>query len=163
MIEYLNDSIVWWHWIIVGLVLIISEMATGTFITFGLGLAAVLVGVVDLIIPVGFNYQLLIWIILSVVIIAAMFKWFKSQPTVSESGQSNYRLDTLGTVTEEIHSHKRGSVTFDAPVLGNTKWHASSDSDLKKGSRVEIIEINGQLIKVAPHKGTSKIGDTHNK
>lgn len=150
MIEFLDHYIVWWHWVVLGLVFIISEMATGTFISLGLGLAAVIVGVIELLTGMGIVYQLLLWIILSVAIIAALFKWFKSQPTVSETGQSSYRFDTLGTVTEPIRPHHRGKVTFDAPVLGNTVWHATSSHDLPGGTRVTIVEVNGQLIEVAP-------------
>jgi len=150
MVELLNHYIVWWYWVVLGLLFIITEMATGTFISLGLGVAAIIVGLVDLPLGMGIVYQLLLWIILSVAIIAALFKWFKSQPTVSETGQSSYRFDTIGTVSEEIRPHHRGKVTFDAPVLGNTVWHATSSFDLPKGSRIEIVEVNGQLIDVAP-------------
>ncbi|MEA3418260.1 MAG: NfeD family protein [Campylobacterota bacterium] len=150
MIEFLNDSVVWWHWIIVGLLLIILEISTGTFITLGLGIAAVLVGLIDLVVPMGFTIQLLVWIILSIILITALFKWFKTQPTVSDSGQSNYRFDTPGTVTQVIRPHQRGKVMFDSPVLGNTDWYATSDHELAEGTRVQIIEVNGQLIEVAP-------------
>ena len=150
MVEFLNQYVVWWHWVVLGLVFIITEMATGTFISLGLGVAAIIVGLVDLLAGMGVVYQLLLWIILSVAIIAALFKWFKSQPTVSETGQSSYRFDTLGTVTQEIHPHHRGKVAFDTPVLGNTVWHATSDYDLPEGSRIKIVEVNGQLIEVAP-------------
>jgi len=155
MIEYLNDSVVWWHWIILGLILIISEMATGTFISLGLGVAGILVGLIDLVIPMGFTYQLVVWIILSILLITALFKWFKGQPTVSDSGQSDYRFDTPGTVTQAIHPHQRGKVAFDSPVLGNTNWYASSGYELEEGTRVKIIEVSGQLIEVAPLKGAS--------
>ena len=150
MIEYLNDSVVWWHWIVLGLILIISEMATGTFISLGFGVAGIIVGLIDLVIPMGFAYQLAVWIILSILLITTLFKWFKSQPTVSESGQSDYRFDTPGTVIQAIHPHQRGKVTFDSPVLGNIDWHASSDYELAEGTRVKIIEVSGQLIEVAP-------------
>ena len=150
MVEFLNQYVVWWHWVVLGLIFIITEMATGTFISLGLGVAAIIVGLIDLLLEMGVVYQLLLWIILSVAIIAALFKWFKSQPTVSETGQSSYRFDTLGTVTEEIHPHHRGKVAFDTPVLGNTVWYATSDYDLPEGSRIKIVEVNGQLIEVAP-------------
>ena len=149
MFEALNSSIVWWHWIIVGLVLIISEMATGTFISLGFGIAALVVGAVDVIIPLGFTYQLGLWIVLSLIVVFALFKWFNSQPTVSSTGQSNYGFDTLGSVTQAIHPHKRGKVVFDTPVLGNTEWHATSRDELAKGSRIKIVDVNGQLIEVA--------------
>jgi membrane protein implicated in regulation of membrane protease activity len=149
MIEILNNSIVWWYWIVVGLILIISEMATGTFITLGFGMAAIVVGAIDLMVPLDFIYQLSIWIVLSMVIVFALFKWFRSRPTISSTGQSDYGFDTLGSVTEEIDPHKRGKVTFDTPVLGNTEWYATSKEKLIEGSRIRIVEVNGQLIEVA--------------
>ena len=149
MIALLNETVLWWHWIVFGIVLLIIEMSTGTFFILGLGVAAIVVGIVDTLFGTSFTVELSIWMVLSILAIAAWFKWFK-EPPVTDSGQSNYRLDTLGTVLEEIHPHARGKVTFDTPVLGNTSWHATSKVDLDKDTRVKIVEINGQLIEVEP-------------
>jgi hypothetical protein len=78
------------------------------------------------------------------------FKWFKKQEDVTSSGQSNLNLDIIGTVIETIEPHARGKVTFDTPVLGSTKWAATATESIVEGSRVKILEINGQLIMVAP-------------
>jgi len=149
LIALLNETVLWWHWIVFGIVLLIIEMSTGTFFILGLGVAAIVVGIVDTLFGTSFTVELSIWMVLSILAIAAWFKWFK-EPPVTDSGQSNYRLDTLGTVLEEIHPHARGKVTFDTPVLGNTSWHATSKVDLDKDTRVKIVEINGQLIEVEP-------------
>jgi len=151
MIEFLDHTVAWWFWIIAGLVLIILEISTGTFITLGLGIAALIVGLLDLIFPMGLIYQLSIWIILSIAIITLLFKWFKQQETVSDTGQSTYTFDTLGVVVEEIHPHSRGKVSFDTPVLGSTKWSATAEETLEVGTRIRIVEVNGQLIRVAKH------------
>jgi len=42
MLAVLNETIVWWHWIVIGLVLLILEMNTGTFVMLGLGTLLVL-------------------------------------------------------------------------------------------------------------------------
>ncbi|MBA1420488.1 MAG: NfeD family protein [Epsilonproteobacteria bacterium] len=149
MIGFLNETVLWWHWIVFGIVLLIIEMSTGTFFMLGLGVAAIVVGIVDTLLGTSFTVELSIWMVLSILAIGAWFKWFR-EPPVTDSGQSNYRLDTLGTVLEEIHPHARGKVTFDSPVLGNTSWHATSKVDLDKNTRVKIVEINGQLIEVEP-------------
>jgi hypothetical protein len=124
-------------------------MTMGTFFVLGLGIAAILVGILDVFLKTSFTVELTIWMILSILVIAVWFKWFREKP-VTESGQSNYRLDTLGVVMEDIQPHSRGKVTFDTPVLGNTSWHAISKVDLDKGTRVKIVQINGQLIEVEP-------------
>jgi len=147
LIAFLNETVLWWHWIVFGIVLLIVEMSTGTFFMLGLGVAAILVGIIDTLLGTSFTVELSIWMLLSILAIITWFKWFK-EPPVTDSGQSNYRLDTLGTVLEEIHPHARGKVTFDTPVLGNTSWHATSKVDLEKNTRVKIVEVNGQLIEV---------------
>jgi len=150
MIAFLNETILWWHWVVFGLILLIIDTSTGTIIIFWLGLAAVLVGIIDTYISTSFTAELSIWIILSSIIIAIWLKFFKVASTTT-SGQSNYRLDTLGTVMEEILPHSRGKVTFDSPVLGNTSWFATTTKiQMPIGTRVKIVQINGQLIEVEP-------------
>jgi len=148
VVAFLTETVTWWYWIILGILLIILEMGTGTFITLGFGIAAVFIGLLDLLFSPNFLIQITVWILLSIVIITVLFKYFKSQPTVSSSGQSDHGLDTRGTVTEAIEQYGRGKVRFDTPVLGNTLWHATSETDLDVGQRVSIEEVNGQLIKV---------------
>ena len=151
LIEFLNETVLWWHWIVFGVALLIWDMSMGTFFILGLGIAAIIVGILDIFLDTSFTLELTIWMILSILVITAWFKWFREEP-VTESGQSNYRLDTLGVVMEDIQPHSRGKVTFDTPVLGNTSWHAISKVDIDKGSRVKIVQINGQLIEVEPIK-----------
>ena len=151
MIEFLNETVLWWHWIVFGIGLLILDMTMGTFFILGLGVAAIIVGVMDIYLGLSFTVELTIWMILSILAIAAWFKWFRENP-ITDSGQSNYRLDTLGIVMEDIQPHSRGKVTFDTPVLGNTSWHAISKVDIDKGTRVQIVQINGQLIEVEPIK-----------
>ena len=149
MIEFLNETVLWWHWIVMGVILLILEMNMGTFFMLGLGVAAILVGVIDSLMGTSFKTELFIWMVLSILAVAAWFKWFRAKP-ITDSGQSNYRLDTLGTVMEDIQPHSRGKVAFDTPVLGNTSWHATAKVDINKETRVKIVEINGQLIQVEP-------------
>lgn len=151
MIALLNETVLWWHWIVFGIALLILDMSMGTFFILGLGVAAIIVGVIDTFVGTSFTVELTIWMILSILAIMAWFKWFR-EPPLTDSGQSNYRLDTLGVVMEDIQPHSRGKVTFDTPVLGNTSWHAISKVDIDKDTRVQIVQINGQLIEVEPIK-----------
>ena len=150
MVEFFTEYITWWHWVALGIFFIILEMATGTFVVLGFGIAAVFVGLLDLIMGMNFLMEVGVWIVLSIVIITISFKYFKTQPTVSNTGQSNFGFDTLGTVTKAIAPHTRGTVRFDTPVLGNTSWSATSNLELEVNTRVTIQEVQGQLISVIP-------------
>ena len=152
MVEFLTQNIVWWHWIVLGILLIIAEMGTGTFIVLGFGIAAILIGLLDLIAAPNFVIQVTLWTLLSIVSITLLFKYFKHQSAISTTGQSDHGFDTLGTVTDTIEANRRGKVRFDTPVLGNTLWHATSREKIGKGERVRIEKVNGQLISVAPAK-----------
>jgi len=147
MIEYLSTELLWWHWIAFGLFLVTSEIFIGTFMMLGFGVAAMLVGATDNLFKTSVETEITLWIILSIL---SLFLWFKylRTPQKENSGQSNYTLDTLGTVTTAISSNGRGEVKFDTPVLGNTTWFATSKEEISKDSRVSIVEVKGQLIEV---------------
>ena len=147
MIEILNEVVLWWHWMVFGLVLLLLELLTGTFMVLTLAVGAILVGLISFFILLSFNSELTLWIVFSLVGVGIWFKFLRDK-SIKKSGQSNYRLDTLGTITKEIKVNQRGEVVFDTPVLGNTTWVATSDEEIGKGERVRIVEINGQLIKV---------------
>jgi len=147
MIETLNEIVLWWHWIVFGILLLILEMFTGTFLMLGLAIAGILVGISDELFKTSLNFELSLWMALSILVFILWFKWFKN-PTISQSGQSNYDFNTLGTILEEVGPQQRGRVIFNTPVLGNSSWYAISKSNISIGSRVRIIEVHGQLIEV---------------
>jgi hypothetical protein len=147
MLEYLTSNLLWWHWVVFGLLLITTEIFLGTFLMLGLGVAAMIVGAIDLLFFLTISSKLLLWILFSVLSIMIWFKYLKDV-NVDYAGQSNYSLDTEGVVVEPIEAYGRGKVKFDTPVLGNTIWHATSKEDIPAGSRIKIVEIKGQLIVV---------------
>lgn len=148
MIEYLSTNLLWWHWIAFGIGLLTLEIFSGTFMMLGLGLSAIIVGTIDVFYPISVEMELSIWMILSLIAIALWFKYMKDN-SVETSGQSNYSLETEGVVTQEILKNGRGQVRFDTPVLGNTTWAATSKETLTENTRVQIVEVKGQLIVVA--------------
>jgi len=147
MLEYLTTDLLWWHWVVFGLILITTEIFLGTFLMLGLGVAAMIVGIMDLLFFFALNTELFLWIVLSLLSIIIWFKYLKDV-NIDHTGQSNYSLDTQGIVVEPIEAYGRGKVKFDTPVLGNTIWHATSKEDIPAGSRIKIVEIKGQLIVV---------------
>ncbi len=147
MLEYLTTNLLWWHWVVFGLILITTEIFLGTFLMLGLGVAAMLVGATDNLLSLSLEMELALWIILSLISIVLWFKYLKDN-SIEYSGQSNYSLTTQGVVEETIEANGRGKVKFDTPVLGNTIWHATSKEEISAGSRIKIVEIKGQLIVV---------------
>jgi membrane protein implicated in regulation of membrane protease activity len=147
MLEFLTNSLLWWHWITFGILLITVEIFIGTFFMLGLGVSAIIVGVVTFFSTISLEIELTLWILLSLVSIAIWFRYLKDE-SIENSGQSNYSLKTEGTIEESIEAYGRGKVKFDKPVLGNTIWYATAKENIKLTTRVRIVEVKGQLIEV---------------
>jgi membrane protein implicated in regulation of membrane protease activity len=148
MIEFLINELLWWHWIIFGLILLILEILTGTFIMLGLGIGAAIVGISDLIFELNLNSELITWSIGSIIIIVILFKFFKKEAYIDKSGQSHYAIGTKGVVEEPIEAYGRGKVRFNTPILGNTVWYATAKENIPILSHVRVVDIKGQLIEV---------------
>jgi membrane protein implicated in regulation of membrane protease activity len=147
MLLLLSEQILWWHWIIFGILLLTLDIFIGTFMILGFGLAAIMVGVVSAFYPISIEVALGILILLSIVNIIIWFRYIKGNKKES-LGDSSYSLEAQGVVTKDIYKNDRGEVHFDTPVLGNSIWSAISKEDLPKDSRVKIVEIKAQLIEV---------------
>jgi membrane protein implicated in regulation of membrane protease activity len=147
MIEFLSVYMLWWHWLILGSILVVAEIFIPSFVTIWLGLSAIIVGFMDLYFETSFATELTVWILLSLFFVFLWFKVFKPK-RASNSGQSDNSFDVNGSVIEKIGKGKKGRVKFDSPVLGDTQWYAIADEDLEAGSRVEIREVRGQLMYV---------------
>ena len=147
MIETLLTQTLWWHWIVFGLVLIVAEIVMPLFVIIWFGLSALIVGIADLAFETSFMSELSLWMILSPLLLFIWFRFLKDKSS-TPSGQSDFKLDAKAIVIETIPHGERGKVRFEAPVLGSSEWHATSDANLEKGTVVRIEDINGQLIKV---------------
>lgn len=147
MIDFLSHAIAWWHWIIIGIVVMIFEMVSFTFIFLAFGIAFIFVGIIDFFFATDINTELIIWITLSTAFIIIWYMFFRTK-LISHAGQSSNMLDTMGRVEAEIKAYERGKVMFDIPVLGSKRWSASAKENIKEGARIRILEVKGQLLMV---------------
>ena len=71
-------ELAYWHWVVFGVVLVLSEIALSTFFILWFGVAAIIVGVLLLIWPaLDVNWQIFIWTVLSVMLAVLWFKYLK--------------------------------------------------------------------------------------
>ncbi len=140
-------ELLWWHWVVFGLILAVSEIFMPLFVVIWFGLSAIIVGIIDFGFDISLMSQLLIWLLLSIIFLTIWFIFLRDK-SITKSGQSNFKLETKGVVTQKISPTHKGRVKFIEPVLGDSEWFAISDEEIDKGSTIKIVEINGQLIKV---------------
>jgi len=144
----------WWHWMVLGIVLVLLELAIPAFFIIWFGLGAVVVGIAVLVMPaLGIAAQVVIWIIASVAFVVLWIKVFKAQVHRTRVGLSQGQFaGEVGLVTREIKPFQNGQVRFQKPILGSDVWEAMSNEDIRSGDRVEVLGVEGNVVRVTPRR-----------
>ncbi len=148
-------EILWWHWLVLGLLLILAELATaGGFYVIFFGVAALVVGVLS-----GFDLagplwvQLLLFSALSLASLllfrARLLEWVQHDPQRPE-------IDTLvgeiGIASDELAPGTVGKVE-----VRGAAWSArnTTSSPLGRGVRVRVVRVDGLTLDVEPEGARS--------
>lgn len=138
-----------WHWVIFGIALMISEAFLGSFFVFWFGAAAIVVGVVLYLAPeLSLAIQLLLWGALSSIAAFGWFRYLKPlSPDRTKAGLSRESLlGEIGQVLSPPSGEKRGMLRFPAPVLGSDEWLIISQDNLLPGDRVNVVDVSGNTL-----------------
>ncbi|MBS1210418.1 MAG: hypothetical protein H6R19_2816 [Proteobacteria bacterium] len=139
----------WWHWLIVGFVLCISELAVPAFVLIWLGLAALILGGLLLIFPLSLTTQLLIWAILSTALVFVWLRVFRSKDQTIRIGTSNAALGEIGLLVRDVMPFQSGEVLFQRPLMGSDRWNCIAETKLNAGCRVRVVGVEGNMLKVS--------------
>ena len=80
-------ELLWWHWLVLGMVLIGIEMLTPTFFLIWFGLGALLVGAVVAMARLSFAVQVLGWAVASLLMTWVWMRYFRN-PDRTHAGQA---------------------------------------------------------------------------
>ncbi|MCB1931531.1 MAG: NfeD family protein [Candidatus Accumulibacter sp.] len=143
----------WWHWIVLGLVLTMGELAVPAFFVVWFGIAAAGVGLVLLAAPgLSLSTQLLLWAAMSTALVWIWFRHLRPR-TMTAVGTSAARVaGEVGVLVADITPNGRGQVRFQKPILGADAWEAYADSAIAAGERVRIVAVEGSYVKVEKEK-----------
>ena len=139
----------YWHWIVFGIALMLSEIFIGSFFIVWFGAAAVVVGLLVLPLPnMSGTAQLVIWAISSASFALAWFKLIKPlNIDKTKAGLSKEALlGEVGQVLQVPSGDKRGKVRFPAPVLGSDEWLIISHEAVSIGDRVSVVDLSGNAL-----------------
>ncbi len=140
------ESITYWHWWILAAALIILEVfAPGAFFLW-LGIAAGVVGGLIYLTPnLAWEYQVLVFSVLSVVSILVWRKYFRTTPEETDEPALNRRgeqyVGRVFTLTEPI-VNSMGKIRVD-----DTTWKIRGE-DCPVGTRVEVTGVDGTIFEV---------------
>ena len=141
--------LLYWHWIVFGLALMVTEIFLGSFFIFWFGAAATFVGLLLVLFPeLSETTQIMIWAITSTAFALAWFKIIKPlNVDKTKAGLSREALvGEIGQVLKVPTGEKRGKVRFPAPVLGSDEWLIISQDELNIGDRVSVVDLSGNSL-----------------
>ena len=145
-------SLLYWHWILLGIALVLMEIALPSFITLWLGAAAIVVGLLLLAMPdMSFTLQILIWTVMSVLLTWGWFKFMKPL-SVDRTMAGLSREQIIGQAGQVLRvplDGGKGLLRFPAPILGADEWQFISQDELKIGDRVRVTELSGNSLIVS--------------
>lgn len=147
----MNFELLYWHWIVLGGVLILMELVITTFFILWFGVAAVLMGIVLLFAPdLPLTWQLLGWTLLSLLMAILWFKFIK--PLSVDKTQAGLSREAIvgqvGQVIAVPRGEQRGRLRFPAPILGNDEWNILSQDAVREGDRVRVKDVLGNALMV---------------
>lgn len=141
-------ELAWWHWMVLGMVLVALEMLVPTFFLMWFGLGALLVGVVALFAVLGFAAQLVLWAVASMAMMGIWIRFFKI-PDRNRAGQAKEGVVGIaGLLTRPVTETENGEILFQRPVLGSDRWPVVADAPIAAGEKVKVVDVLGQTLKV---------------
>ena len=141
--------LLYWHWIVFGLALMVTEIFLGSFFIFWFGAAATFVGLLLVPFPeLSETTQIIIWAITSTAFALAWFKIIKPlNVDKTKAGLSREALvGEIGQVLKVPTGEKRGKVRFPAPLIGSDEWLIISQDELNIGDRVSVVDLSGNSL-----------------
>jgi len=147
VIEWL-DNAVYWHWWVLGVVLIILEAFSPGVYFIWMGVAAGVVGLVALLVPsLGWEFQLLIFALVSVASVFLVRLFLQRRPIATDQPKLNRRGE----------QYIGRTFTLDTPIVNglgkirvdDSTWKIEGE-DCSAGSKVVVIGVDGVVLRVEP-------------
>lgn len=140
------EDVTFWHWWVLAITLVILEVFAPGAIFLWLGVAAGVVGFILLLIPsVSWEWQLLIFSVISVLSIVLWRKYQKGHPTETDQPRLNRRGEQYVGRTftlDEPMKNGLGKIRVD-----DTTWKISGE-DCDGGTKVTVTGVDGVLLKI---------------
>jgi membrane protein implicated in regulation of membrane protease activity len=140
-----------WHWIVLGVALCVTEIFLTSFTALWFGLGAFIVAVLLLISPnLPLPAQLAVWAVSTGVLAAAWFRYFKPrmQDRTKAGISREAAVGQTGMIIKAGTEHARGVVRFTVPLLGDAEWPYICETALQEGDRCRVIDVLGNALLV---------------
>jgi membrane protein implicated in regulation of membrane protease activity len=145
MADYFS-TLLFWHWWVLGLVLVVIEMVAPGFFLLWIGLAAGVTGLILFIAPgLGWQAQFLIFGVLAISSVVAARYYIRRNPIETDDATLNRRgSQYIG----QIFNLDEAIVNGIGKVRVGDGWWRAQGPDLPAGERVKVVGVEGTMLKV---------------
>lgn len=144
-------QVLYWYWLVFGMILVLLELAVPSFTIFWFGLGALVVGALLMLIPgLSLTWQILVWVLASTAFVLYWFRVLKPRMTDrTKAGISREAvLGETAMVTRLPEGDRRGEMRFSVPMLGSETWSFICADDVAVGDRVMVQDVSGNTMMV---------------
>ncbi len=142
---------VYWHWLVLGIMLIIGEIFIPSFTILWFGLGALVVGLIMTLVSLGLSFQILLWTVSSVTF-AILWFWLIKPKAADRNNRELARQSSVGEAGQVIKlptATTKGKLRFTTAVLGRDEWEFVCEANVRLGDRLAVKEISGDHLLVA--------------
>jgi len=133
-----------WVWAIVIAISLIIEFITMQMVSIWLALGGVVGLILAIIGGISIEIQIVIMVIVSLISIIFLRKFaLKYLNNTSEDKKAEVLIGKTGKIVDNITKDNNGTVKINGVI-----WTAYAEKDLANGEEVEVIEVNGNKLKV---------------
>lgn len=140
------DQLLYWHWWVLAVILLILEVFSPAAIFMWIAAAASVIGLVKLGVPsMAWELQFLLFSALSVAAIILGRSWFKHKPIATDHPELNLRGTELIGRTFNV---ERAIVNGVGRIsVGETTWKVSGP-DAAIGDKVQVTSVDSAILQV---------------
>jgi len=134
-------------WLILGVLLLVLEVVTGTTYILWPAVAALIVGVIVFILPLAWEMQFLLFFILSAILLVVGHKFVRPKMQGGEPSDLNDRARTMvGMRVKAVADFETG---LGRVQVGDTQWRASVyDGNPAAGAELRVVSVKGTTLQV---------------
>jgi hypothetical protein len=143
-------QLLFWHWLVLGMILVVAEMFVPSFTILWFGLGALIVGLIELYLPMTTSIQILLWTVSSILFATIWFKYIKPKMALSNRGEDARQsaIGQSGVVTKLGVDATQGVIRFSTPVMDKDEWDFKCKSKVDLGDRLYIESVTGDSLQV---------------
>jgi len=143
-------ELLWWHWLVIGLLLVLAELATpGGFFVMFFGVAALIVGALSGLGVGGPMWvQLLMFSVISVVsLLLFRTRLLTSMQVDPQAPEVDSLVGEIGELEGAIAPGQIGKIE-----VRGAAWTArnATASELPRGTRCRVVRVKGLMLEVEP-------------